>query len=221
MQYYDNPWEDPEQNPYTGGIATADGDAPGGMPGTPGNPNTGTNPDAGDVPPVSTPATPTATTDPWTVAPTDGNWEAWFRRNLGRPTLSPAELIALEGKLNQAGVKVLRNASGVAGKVQLPSGQTVDVIQRAGAGGNTFQWLTGSGSAGGGPVDLGSIAIDPSYLQPWTGSAPRMEVPSFQSPGEFHAPNEADLFADPSFKFRMSQGQGALENSAAAHGVLN
>jgi hypothetical protein len=43
---------------------------------------------------------------------------------------------------------VLRNAAGVAGKIQLPNGQIIDVINAAGAGGNGFQWLTGDGGGG-------------------------------------------------------------------------
>lgn len=75
-----------------------------------------------------------------------------FQQQFGSPT-NPQELIALEPQLNQAGIKVLRNAAGVAGKIQLPDGQVVDVIRAAGAGGRGFQWLTGpsgGASVGGG-----------------------------------------------------------------------
>lgn len=82
------------------------------------------------------------------------NWdEATFSNTFGRPG-TPNDLIALEGKLNEQGIKVLRNAEGTAGKIQLPNGQIVDVIRSAGLGGGpeNFQWLTGGG---GGSVGFG------------------------------------------------------------------
>jgi hypothetical protein len=181
-------------------------------------PNPAPPPPADPTPPEEPP--PAAAADPWATGPTDGNWEAWFRKNLGRNTLTPAELIALEASLNKVGVQVLRNASGVAGKIRLPNGQIVDVINRAGSGGNGFQWLTGDGESGGaGPAPM---AIDPSYLAPWTEAPPSPGyVPEFQSPGEFKAPTADSIYADPSYQFRVGEGQRALENSAAAKGVLN
>lgn len=169
--------------------------------------------------PTSTPDPAPAAADPWSTAPTDGNWEAWFRKNLGRNTLTPAELIALEASLNKVGVQVLRNASGVAGKIRLPNGQIVDVIQGASSGGNGFQWSTGSGESGGGGTPM---AIDPSYLAPWEEAPPSPgQIPEFQSPGEFQAPTAQSMYADPSYQFRVGEGEHALENSAAAWGTLN
>jgi hypothetical protein len=176
------------------------------------------------VPPGAPPSPTPPAADPWSTAPTDGNWEAWFRKNLGRDTLTPAELAAMEGSLNKVGVQVLKNAAGVAGKIRLPGGQVVDVIQSAGAGGNRFQWMVGDDSAGGSraPVDFGSVAIDPSYLAPWTGRAPDGPgEPTFTGPGDFRAPTADSILQDPSYQWRISQGEGALENAAAARGVLN
>src|SRR5215216_3241193 len=63
------------------------------------------------------------------------NWDqGTFAAQFGQPK-TPQELIALEQQLNAVGIKVMRNASGVAGKIQLPNGQIVDVINSAGAGG--------------------------------------------------------------------------------------
>jgi hypothetical protein len=53
------------------------------------------------------------------------------------------------------------------------------------------------------------------------GSAPRQGDPTFTAPGEFHEPTAEDVYKDPSYQFRVDQGRGALENSAAAKGVLN
>ena len=87
------------------------------------------------------------------AVPRTGTGSSWNQENFastfGTPK-TPQELIALESKLNEAGIKVLRNASGVAGKIQLPNGQIVDVITSAMSGGKGFQWLPDATSGGGG-----------------------------------------------------------------------
>jgi hypothetical protein len=70
-------------------------------------------------------------------------------------------------------------------------------------------------------VDLGSIAIDPSFLAPFTGAPPVGSDPTFVTPDGFHAPTADTILQDPSYQFRMDQGRGQIENSAAAKGVLN
>jgi hypothetical protein len=42
----------------------------------------------------------------------------------------------------------------------------------------------------------------------------------YQGPDKFAGPTPAELQADPSYQFRLKQGQGVLENSAAARGLL-
>lgn len=196
----------------------------------PNDPNAPTGPVPPQPPapaPPAPPADPAPPPNPWWTAPTDGNWQAWFRKNLGRDTLTTSELKAMEADLNKAGVQVLTNASGVAGKIRLPTGQIVDVIQGAGSGGNRFQWMTGDGGGSGGDVDLSKISIDPSYLAPWTGTPPSYREPSFTSPGEFESPGDfqaptgQSILQDPSYQFRVDQGRGAIENAAAARGTLN
>ena len=87
-------------------------------------------------------------------APPSGTRESFQALTQGKaPT--PQNLIAMEGELNKQGIKVLRNAAGVAGKVQMPSGEMVDVIEAAGLGGKAWQWLQddpkfGHGGGGGG-----------------------------------------------------------------------
>lgn len=216
MVYQYGEYQDPNETDYPN-------DARQTLPPDPNNPTGPVSPTATPTPPAPPPAA-----NPWWTAPTDGNWEAWFRKNLGRDTLSSSELKAMEPDLNKAGIQVLTNASGVSGKIRLPSGQTVDVIERAGAGGNRFTWQTGGDSGGGGgQVDLSQNSIDPSYLAPWTGTAPTYREPSFTSPGEFQspgafqAPTGQSILQDPSYQFRVDQGRGAIENAAAARGTLN
>jgi hypothetical protein len=87
-------------------------------------------------------------------------------------------------------------------------------MDTAGGGGGT----EGASSGPSAPA----IAIDPSYLAPWTGHAPdRGVVPQWVAPSAFVAPDEKALLADPSYQFRVSQGEHVLENSAAARGTLN
>jgi hypothetical protein len=134
------------------------------------------------------------------------NWDQnWFSTNIGTPK-TPQELVALEDKITAAGGKVLRNASGVAGKIQTPDGRIVDVINAAGAGGNGFQWLTGDGGsgggAGGGAAGMGYGAL----LAPWTQN--------------FTAPTADQALQSPGLQFALDEANRIGQNSAAAHGTL-
>lgn len=84
-------------------------------------------------------------------------------------------------------------------------------------------WYTHQREGGsGGPADFSGNGINPDYLAPWTGHAPTgPEVPTFQSPGEFTQPTADSMLSDPSYLFRLDQGRGTVENSAAAKGLLN
>lgn len=126
--------------------------------------------------------------------------EGAFSSRFGTPD-TPQELMALEQQLNQAGIKVLRNAAGVAGKIQLPTGQIVDVINSAGIGGKGFQWLTGDGGAGSG--GLGSFG---SLAQGWDK--------------EFKAPSIDEIRAMPGYQFARDEGISALDKTAAARGTV-
>jgi len=155
--------------------------------------------------PTPTTTTPTATTGP---GPVNGDWQTWFNTlTAGKPP-TPDQLAGLESAINAAGGKVLRNAAGVAGKIQLPNGQIIDVIQSAGTGGKAWQWLTGDAS--GGAADGGSLGRlgqgFGGYLDPFTG--------------EFHAPNLAELEGTPGYQFARDQGLQAIDRSAAAKGTL-
>jgi predicted enzyme related to lactoylglutathione lyase len=106
-----------------------------------------------------------------TSAPMQSAWdEHFFANTFGRPN-TVQELLALEQRINAAGGKVLRNAQGVAGKIQDPSGRVIDPIFSAGTGGRGFQWLTDEGGGGapqgGGfrPNIGGSAFSDPATAQ--------------------------------------------------------
>lgn len=166
---------------------------------------------------------PGSPTTPTTGTPFTGG-QAEFMQMFGSPR-TPAELTALEQRLNAAGITIRRNAEGIAGKIQLPDGRIVDVITSAGTGGTGFQWLEGGGGS-----DL-SGGIDPSYLEPYTGvfnpgkDAALPALPNAPLPfsyADFAAPTADSVRAsDPGYAFRVSEGLGALENSAAARGLLN
>ena len=182
------------------------------------------------VPPPSTGA------DPWATPPADGNWEAWFRANT-KGQLSPAQLIQLEATLAKHGIKVLRNAAGVAGKITLPNGQIVDVIQAAGAGGTNFQWLTDagdeSGAAGGnanvpdmdwfeanlpGPDPYTAMGRPDDLRYEALGRPEGLQQP--YTPGTFAAPSFDELQTDPGYMARLNAGVQGRERMAAARGTI-
>jgi hypothetical protein len=239
VAYYD--YQDPYFDPYFGGYGGGgyggysnggygiEPPAPGDpMPPTgPGPTVPGSEPDGGDPAP-----TPPAPSDPWDTAPGNGDWRSWFLANVGGTTPTPATLIGLEGKLGKHGIAVLRNAEGVAGKIRLPNGAIVDVIEAAGAGGRSWQWLTGGaggeGGAGSGRA-FSADGIDPAYLAPFTERPPTFAgvtpyvapTPEFRAPADFVAPTADSLGSDPGYRTRITEGQRAIENAAASRGLLN
>lgn len=68
---------------------------------------------------------------------------------------------------------------------------------------------------GGGLVDPFTQPA-PDYL-----TAPSFTPPTFQQAPAFKAPTIQDALNDPGYTFGLQQGEGALQNSAAAGGVLN
>ncbi len=129
-----------------------------------------------------------------------------FQQQFGSPN-TPQELEALESKLNAAGIKVSRNAAGVAGKIILPNGQYVDVINSAGAGGKGFQWLTGDGGAPGGAQGGNAAGMGfGSLLTPWTQN--------------FSAPTAEQALASPGLQFALDEANRIGQGSAASHGTL-
>jgi hypothetical protein len=171
--------------------------------------------------------------------PVDNNWQAWFDGLFPGESLSPAQLLARESDITAAGGKVLRNAQGVAGKIQLPDGTIIDVIQGAGSGLNRKQWLTGgdSGSSASGMTgSLGDLTSPftgqftappvPDGPPGWLPPVPEFNPPNYTPPPafayeDFHAPSYEDAASDPGYQFAVKQGAQAMEQGAAAKGVLN
>ena len=177
---------------------------------------------------------PPAPTDP--EGPKDGNYQAWFQSLVSGKAPTPAELIKLEPLLNKYGIKVLRNAAGVAGKIQLPDGKAVDVIVGASRGGEGWSWQTGEAASTFDPSTFGEF--NEKWTQQFT-PVPYTPSPAFapttpaQSPFSFTAPTvtpftyedfipptAADMTDDPGYKIRLAEGLKAIDTSAAAHGTL-
>lgn len=156
------------------------------------------------------------------TTPPNGDYQAAFMRIMGGLPATPASLVAKEAELAAAGIRVHRNAAGVAGKVELPGGLVVDVITGAGAlaaGQGTpqpWKWDTGPGGGstpgfetgtftGGGQYPLASV-MGTGLMQPWTTP--------------FTAPTDVTQQNDPGWQFRMREGLKAIERSAASKGTL-
>jgi len=156
-------------------------------------------------PPPAAPATAPPQQAPGGTAPAPApqDPQAYFNSLIAGKPGTPETLISLEGALGQQGIKVLRNASGTAGKIQLPNGAIIDVIRAAGAGGgaNNWQWDPGPGPGGG-------AAGGPNYgmLSGGTGSLAGLAAGALET--------------SPGFQFRLQEGMKALDRSAAAKGTL-
>ncbi len=173
------------------------------------------NPAGGGVPPTSQQAADYAAqtaaqgfpagSQPIGGGQTSGDPQAFFNQLFPGDTLSPDMLAAQEAALNAHGIKLVRNAAGVPGKIQLPDGSIVDVIQGAGAGVNKKQWLgpgSGGGSAaGGGAGGFGSLNFNSPYQT-------------------FQAPSLEDARNSPGYQFALQQGLQGVERGAASKGTL-
>lgn len=102
----------------------------------------------------------------------------------------------------------------------------------AGVRNGTVQRFSDSGSTSGVNPQLASYLTNSPLLNPWTtpfNFTPFQSGPAFQQPtgglntdaqGNFVMPNDVTEQNDPGYKFRMQQGQQAIERSAAAKGTL-
>jgi hypothetical protein len=145
--------------------------------------------------------------------------KAYFQYLTGKRPPKPSELLIVERFLNNAGIKVLKNAKGIAGKIQLADGTIVDVIQGADSGGVAWTWQTGTG---GGEGEAGGSALDPAnpYFHDFEEkfAAPAAYVPDQFAFDPFAAPTMDQVQNEPGYALGLKQGQGALEHSAAARG---
>lgn len=169
------------------------------------------------------------------VSPAD--WQQYTADlGIGSDT-NPQGLQTLMSRLRQGGYQVLQGPTDAQGRSDslVINGMLTRVFDSNGKWNavqdfNGSAWPKDSGSSGGqGSAAFGSAAIDPSYLAPFTDQFQQpgayqpgsFNYPDFQAPGGFQAPTAASLLQDPSYQFRLDQGEGALQNSAAAKGLLN
>jgi hypothetical protein len=193
---------------------------------------------------VSTPTTPattnTTTTTTTTTKPT-GNKQADVTAILQKYPHTPAGLAQAMPEIQ----KLYPNAK-IAGskssKIDFGDGTPiVQVVQSAGLGGTAWTWDTGQSAGGGLSSLLGSGGNDPfgyaqgSLLTPFLeeyknkyGDAPVFTPPDaekltpWQAPAPYVAPTGDEVKAnDPGYAFGLKEGEGALENSAAARRYLN
>jgi hypothetical protein len=155
--------------------------------------------------------------------PVNGDFKSWFLQLTGGKPPTPAELVKLAPILQQYGVSLAPNAQGVNGKIKLPTGQIIDVIEAAGAGGKAWQWLDGpgGGSSGAAPnPDQFGGAPAPYTSTPWTGGdyTPPPLPTELQTP--FVAPTQSELEASAGYGSRLAAGLQGMNRSAAARGTV-
>lgn len=142
---------------------------------------------------------------------------AYFHSLIAGKPPTPQTLIALEPELAKAGIRVLRNAEGVAGKIQLPNGQIVDVIVAAGLGGRAWQWDAGGGGGGsfggGGGTGINWNGPDlSSYLTQFTDPLTKQYERMLQQQTGLYQHQQAQAQAEAArLQERRNQTQGAVE----------
>jgi len=106
-----------------------------------------------------------------------------------------------------------------------PTTPPVDIGSASGGGGGT-----GTGT----PTTPPKPAVDPAWLKNYIDAggkpfeAPEgstlpgpFEYPDWVAPEDFKGVSKEDLYADPSYQFRLDESMGALQNSATGKGLLN
>lgn len=128
---------------------------------------------------------------------------AYLRTNM------PAAVAAFNQQYGYSAKAGTPNASGEIDVVDFGSGiGPIDLIH---GGDNALQWIPDSGSSSGGDL-----------IAPFIGSAPTPRTTAPFAYPSFSAPSGQDvLTSDPGYGFRLSQGEQALQGSAAARGTLN
>ncbi len=137
--------------------------------------------------------------------PQNGDFQSWFMQLTNGKPPTPDTLKALGPQLAQYGISLVPNAAGIPGKIKLPDGSVVDVIQGAGLGGQAWQWL-GPGSGGGAGAQGGAGGF---------GSL------NFNSPYQTFNGLSLDQFkGSPGYEFALQQGLRGVDSRAAAMGTL-
>jgi hypothetical protein len=146
-------------------------------------------------------------------AQTSGDPQAFFNNLFPGQSLSPEMLASKEAELNAQGIKIIRNASGQASKIQLPDGSVVDPIIGAGSGQNGKAWnvVAGPGGVpiGGGGVN-GSAGATLGGLGYSFGDAMKPFVP----------PTAQDALNSPGLQFGLEEANRMMQNGAAAKGTF-
>lgn len=147
------------------------------------------------------------------------NYRAFFEWLTQDKPHTPAFLESLTAVLLEAGIKVLKNAKGVAGKIQLPNGKVIDVLIGADAGGQGWAWQEGDDAAVR-PLDTRADPSQNPYFRDFAdpfGSHPYQQPPPFAYPG-FVPPTAESVQAEPGYALGLRSGEGAIQNSAASRG---
>jgi hypothetical protein len=184
--------------------------------------------------PDPSPAGSSPTADP-------NNPQAYIQSLLSGVGYGAAGLKSLKDKFAAAGYNVWIDANGGArGIITDPQGRDWNVLDPnesmnwwsapTGTAWNVRQHSAGGGGGTGGgeaaptvtpPPTYVAPPINPEYLEPFTEQEPtRPDSPTY-TPGAFSAPSGDALLANGGYLFRRDQGKKALENNAAARGVLN
>lgn len=141
-------------------------------------------------------------------------------------TATPEALAKIEPQLNKLGVQLQKSSAGeIRGRLYLPTGQAVDVVPGSGWGG-AWSWTDRGASSGGAGGPSGSGLPAGYEMGTYTGGG-KYPLASVMAPGlmqpwttPFTAPNDVTQQNDPGWQFRLSEGQKAIERSAAAKGTL-
>lgn len=150
-----------------------------------------------------------------------------IRRITANQPPTAASLALLESALRNAGYSVQRptHAGGLPSDDKLIiNGQMYDFISDVGGPGASWSMsMVGGAGGGGGGGDFGGIG--PFQYSPYQPLAPYQAPAPFsykelEATDPFKAPTMEEVTADPSFQFRLKEGQKALERSASARGTL-
>ncbi len=157
---------------------------------------------------------------------------AWYREYLGREG-GPDEINGWlqSGQTIDAIQAGIQNSDEAKAKLD-PWKQLTPIAGAIGAGATPpGPTGPGPGSGGGGLGNLGGLFTQPFpgvFTPPtpptgppsWLGAAPQFHPPSFPQVTPFAKPTLQDALSDPGYQFAATEGQNALERSAAARGTL-
>lgn len=143
-----------------------------------------------------------------TPAPQGGNYQSWFQSRMGGGPSSPEALAAMEAELNKYGIRLQKDSAGtIRGRMYLPDGSAVDVVNPNGWG-QPWTWInrgTGGGSGGGGGF---SPLSSSQYSDPHTRQLEQMMLQRIQSLMGGQDPGLQQLLSYLQQRFNDLQGPG-------------